>query len=169
MPARRWPLLFRPAGCPCGAAVRDDGGLSAASRIAVTATRRELDPSGPPVSLDQIVVTAGSNQLLHLVSESLLDPGDIVLCASPTYFVYLGLLAGVGAAVGVASDADGMIPEALEETLLAISGAGRVAPRQSRLPGSVFRQSCRHDHAPAPPRGGRGNRQTLVAAETRST
>ena len=64
------------------------------------------------------MVTAGSNQLLHLVSESLLDPGDIVLCASPTYFVYLGLLAGLGVrAVGVAGDGDGMIPEALDETL----------------------------------------------------
>ena len=79
---------------------------------------QKLDPPGPPTSADQIVVTAGSNQLLHLVSESLLDPGDVVLCAAPTYFVYLGLLAGLGArAVGVASDADGLIPEALEETL----------------------------------------------------
>ncbi len=79
---------------------------------------RRTDPQGPPISLDQIVVTAGSNQLLHLVSESLLDPGDIVLCAAPTYFVYLGLVAGLGArAVGVASDAAGMIPAALEETL----------------------------------------------------
>jgi 2-aminoadipate transaminase len=70
----------------------------------------------PPV--EQIVVTAGSNQLLHLISESLLDPGDIVLCASPSYFVYLGLLAGLGVrAVGVASDEAGMIPEALVETL----------------------------------------------------
>lgn len=76
---------------------------------------------------DQIVVTAGSNQLLHLVSESLLDPGDVVLCASPTYFVYLGLLAGLGAeAVGVASDEAGMIPEALEETLQQLDGAGRL-------------------------------------------
>jgi len=79
---------------------------------------RQADPQGPPLSLDQMVVTAGSNQLLHLVSESLLDPGDIVLCAAPTYFVYLGLLAGLGArAVGVASDAAGLVPAALEETL----------------------------------------------------
>jgi 2-aminoadipate transaminase len=53
-----------------------------------------------------------------LVSESLLDPGDVVLCAAPTYFVYMGLLAGIGAcARGVASDQAGMIPESLEETL----------------------------------------------------
>jgi len=55
-----------------------------------------LDSSGPAISPDQVVITAGSNQLLHLVSESLFDPGDIVLCASPTYFVYLGLVGGLG-------------------------------------------------------------------------
>ena len=38
---------------------------------------------------------AGSNQLLHLVGEVLLDPGDYVLCAAPTYFVFLGMLASL--------------------------------------------------------------------------
>jgi len=67
---------------------------------------------------DRIVLTAGSNQMLHLVTECLCDPGDIVLCAAPTYFVYLGLLSGLGVrAVGAAADQDGLIPEALEEEL----------------------------------------------------
>ena len=34
-----------------------------------------------------------------------LDPGDIVLCAAPSYFVFLGTLANLGArSVGVAAD-----------------------------------------------------------------
>jgi 2-aminoadipate transaminase len=70
------------------------------------------------VSVEQIVVTAGSNQLLHLVGECLLDAGDIVLCASPTYLVFLGTLSNIGArSVGIAVDDQGMIPEALEEEL----------------------------------------------------
>jgi len=70
------------------------------------------------LSSDRVVVTAGSNQLLHLVGETLLDPGDIVLCASPSYFVFLGMLGNQGArAVGVATDEQGIIPEALEEEL----------------------------------------------------
>lgn len=89
---------------------------------------RQADPQGPPVALDQIVVTAGSNQLLHLVSESLLDPGDIVLCAAPSYFVYLGLLAGLGVrAVGVASDSGGLVPAALKETLARCERDGELA------------------------------------------
>lgn len=70
------------------------------------------------VGLDQVVLTAGSNQLLYLLADTLLDPGDIVLTASPTYLVFLGIVNNVGArAMGVASDECGPIPEALEETL----------------------------------------------------
>jgi 2-aminoadipate transaminase len=70
------------------------------------------------LSIDQVVLTAGSNQLLHLVADALLDPGDIVFCATPTYFVFLGVLGNLGArAWGIASDADGIIPEAVEEQL----------------------------------------------------
>ncbi len=68
--------------------------------------------------LDQLVLTAGSNQLLHLVVESLVDPGDIILCTSPTYLVFLGTLDNVGArAVGVKVDQYGMCPESLEDVL----------------------------------------------------
>jgi len=70
------------------------------------------------LTVEQTVLTAGSNQLLHLVCESLLDPGDIVLCSAPTYFVLLGTLANVGArSVGVQTDENGMIPEALDQQL----------------------------------------------------
>jgi 2-aminoadipate transaminase len=92
-------------------------GLPALRRLLVERARA-LDECKTSMSPDQVVITAGSNQLLHLVSESLLDPGDIVLCAAPTYFVYMGLLTGLGAqAVGVATDQDGIVPDALEETL----------------------------------------------------
>lgn len=88
---------------------------------------RAADGTGRMPALEQVIVTAGSNQLLHLVSESLLNPGDIVLCASPTYFVYMGVLEGVGArAVGVASDEAGMIPEAVTETLQRIDREGQL-------------------------------------------
>ncbi len=70
------------------------------------------------VDLDRVVLTAGSNQLLHLVSETLLDPGDIVLCSSPSYFVFLGTLQNLDArTVGIATDQDGMIPDSLQQQL----------------------------------------------------
>lgn len=78
-----------------------------------------------PETLDRVVITAGSNQLLHLVAESLLDPGDIVLCAAPTYLVFLGTVANLGARTwSVETDDLGMIPDALEATLQQFAESG---------------------------------------------
>lgn len=67
---------------------------------------------------ERMILTAGSNQFLHLVSECTLAEGDIVLCAAPTYFVYLGLLKDMGVrAFGIEADDQGMIPESLNEGL----------------------------------------------------
>lgn len=87
-----------------------------------------LGPGGSGPTLDQIVVTAGSNQLLHLVADTLLNPGEIVLCAAPSYFVFLDTLANVGArTVGVEVDCNGIIPEALDEELARRKTAGELA------------------------------------------
>ena len=74
---------------------------------------------------DQIVVTNGSQQLLALLTEALINPGDIVLTAWPSYFVYTGVLKTSGAQVrGTEIDAEGVIPEQLEKQFqsLAITG-----------------------------------------------
>jgi 2-aminoadipate transaminase len=77
------------------------------------------------LSLDQVVVTAGSNQLLHLLGDSLLDPGDLVICGAPSYFVILGTLKSLGAsALGVEIDQHGLIPEAIEEELARLERSG---------------------------------------------
>ncbi|GIX00775.1 MAG: aminotransferase [Pirellulaceae bacterium] len=76
-------------------------------------------------AVEQLIATAGSNQLLHLITEALIDPGDIVVAAAPTYFVFMGTLKGAGARVfGVSSDEDGMQIEALKETLEQLDGQG---------------------------------------------
>ncbi len=85
---------------------------------------RSIAPRPP---IENVLLTAGSNQLLHLVGEVLFDPGDLVLCAAPSYFVYLGLVAGLGVtSVGIAIDDDGMIPESLEEELSRREKAGQL-------------------------------------------
>ncbi|MBN1590239.1 MAG: PLP-dependent aminotransferase family protein [Pirellulales bacterium] len=79
------------------------------------------------VSIDQVVVTAGSNVLLFLVADSLLDPDDIVLCGAPSYFVFLGILANLGVrAVGVETDEQGLIPEAVDEELARRAASGEL-------------------------------------------
>lgn len=75
--------------------------------------------------VDQVLLTAGSNQLLALLADALLDPGDCVLCDAPSYFVFTGLVQSVGAhCVGIATDANGMRIDALEDALAAQAAAG---------------------------------------------
>ncbi|GAC1465052.1 MAG: PLP-dependent aminotransferase family protein [Isosphaeraceae bacterium] len=64
------------------------------------------------------IVTSGSQQLLYLVAEALIDPGDIVLVESPTYFVFLGLMESRGARlIGVETDEGGLRIDALDKIL----------------------------------------------------
>ncbi len=76
-------------------------------------------------SADRIILTSGSNQFLQLLSEAILDPGDIVLVAAPTYFVYVGTLKGIGARViGIPADEHGMDIEALQSKMAELKAQG---------------------------------------------
>jgi 2-aminoadipate transaminase len=80
------------------------------------------------VDRSHVVITTGSQQLLQLISDVLIDPGDIVLMGAPDYFVFMGVLAGLGARViGVAMDEQGLVPEALRETLARLDRSGDLA------------------------------------------
>jgi 2-aminoadipate transaminase len=75
----------------------------------------------------QVVLTTGSQQLLSVVGEILLDPGDICLVAAPTYFVFLGVLNGLGArAVPIPADENGLPTDLLEQELERIESAGEL-------------------------------------------
>jgi 2-aminoadipate transaminase len=81
----------------------------------------------PESHADRMILTAGSNQFLQIASESLLDSGDIVLCAAPTYFVYLYVLRDLGARpFGIATDDEGIIPSELEATLAYLETTGEL-------------------------------------------
>ena len=72
--------------------------------------------AGKDIPPDEVILTSGSQQLLHLITDVLINEGDIVLVEDPTYFVYMGTLQAAGANVlGVALDENGIVPEALEE------------------------------------------------------
>ena len=77
---------------------------------------------------DDVVVTVGSQQALDLITRIFIDPGDVLLAEAPSYVGALGAFAAYQAqVVHVAMDADGLIPEALDETIRRLSAAGRRA------------------------------------------
>lgn len=74
------------------------------------------------------LIGSGSQQILYLAAEALLDEGDIVLLEAPTYFVVLGVFNSRGArTIGIDTDAQGLIPEKLEECLAHLKREGQLS------------------------------------------
>jgi len=76
---------------------------------------REGAGAVPP---ERLFLTAGASLALHVICTLFARPGDRVLVAEPTYHLALAQFHDHGLRVeGVASDADGLVPEALEAAL----------------------------------------------------
>jgi 2-aminoadipate transaminase len=81
--------------------------------------------AGVSLSADDVIVTTGSQQLLYMVGELLLDPGDIVIAEAPSYFVYHGTLTSLGVrTLQVPMDEEGMDTAALEDLLVRLEKTG---------------------------------------------
>jgi 2-aminoadipate transaminase len=75
---------------------------------------------------DDVVVTVGSQQALDLVTRILCDPGDVVVAEAPSYVGALSVFAAYETAVvHVPMDGEGLLPEALRETLDRLHREGR--------------------------------------------
>jgi 2-aminoadipate transaminase len=87
-----------------------------------------LSPDDMGASADNIVVSSGSQQLLFILSDVLIDPGDVVITAWPSYFVYTGTLESMGAKVrAVEMDAGGMRTDSLRAVLGQLADEGMLA------------------------------------------
>jgi DNA-binding transcriptional MocR family regulator len=81
---------------------------------------------GIAVHPDDVVVTTGSQQALDLVTRIFVDPGDVIVAEAPSYVGALSVFRAYQAdVIHVAMDANGLIPEALAETLASCRAAAR--------------------------------------------
>jgi Transcriptional regulators containing a DNA-binding HTH domain and an aminotransferase domain (MocR family) and their eukaryotic orthologs len=77
-----------------------------------------LASQGLQTRSENVLITAGSQQALSLVSQLLLKPGDVILVESPTYSGALDLFRALNfEVVGIPMDSQGMQVEALEKLL----------------------------------------------------
>lgn len=77
-------------------------------------------------SVDDVVVTTGSQHALELVTKLFIDPGDVVIAEAPSYVTALTVFKSYQATVShVPIDEFGLIPEALEERIAALRAEGR--------------------------------------------
>ena len=75
---------------------------------------------------EDVIVTTGSQQAVDIITELFVDPGDVVLTEAPTYVGSLSIFATYQADVQqVPIDAGGVVPEALEETIVRLEREGR--------------------------------------------
>jgi 2-aminoadipate transaminase len=86
-----------------------------------------VKPSDINLSVADVVLTTGSQQLLYLLGETLFNSGDIVICEAPSYFVYHGVLQSRGVKVlTVPMDDGGMDVDALAELLAKLERTGEL-------------------------------------------
>lgn len=73
---------------------------------------------GMSVHPDQVLMTGGSGPAIALFVQLLTNPGDVLLTEDYTYLGTLTIMRNLRArVVGVKTDAQGIVPEALEETI----------------------------------------------------
>jgi 2-aminoadipate transaminase len=95
--------------------------------LARTTALDSMKPSELSLTMGDVVVTTGSQQLLYLLGELLLDPGDIVITEAPSYFVYQGTLNSLGArTLAVPMDDEGMNTDALADLLARLERSGEL-------------------------------------------
>ncbi len=81
---------------------------------------------GIRASVDDVVVTTGSQHALELVSKLFLDPGDVVIAEGPSYVTALVVFRSFQADVAhVEMDDLGLIPQSLRETIAGLREQGR--------------------------------------------
>ncbi|HXD62381.1 MAG TPA: PLP-dependent aminotransferase family protein [Lacisediminihabitans sp.] len=81
---------------------------------------------GIRASVDDVVVTTGSQHALELMAKLFLDPGDVVLAEAPSYLTAIVVFKSFQAEVShVAMDEHGLIPEALRERIANLRAEGK--------------------------------------------
>ena len=91
--------------------------LREADSEALSATN-VTEPAHEHLTGANILLTSGSNQMLCTAVDVLADPGDVILCAAPTYFVFTGFLENMSVhSFGYETDEYGPIPESVNEAL----------------------------------------------------
>lgn len=77
-------------------------------------------------SVDDVVVTTGSQHALELLAKLFLDPGDVVIAEGPSYVTAITVFRSFQAeTIHSPMDADGLEPQALRETIARVKASGK--------------------------------------------
>ena len=77
-----------------------------------------MKEAGVVTDTENIMITTGSQQGINFSAQLFVDPGDTVICETPTYLGALNTFSVAGAqCIGIPVESDGMNIEALQQTL----------------------------------------------------
>jgi 2-aminoadipate transaminase len=80
----------------------------------------QMTAEGFAVSVENVLITTGSQQAIYLLGKIFLDPGDLAMVEAPTYLATIQAWNSFEARyLEMSADADGIITERLEEQMLA--------------------------------------------------
>jgi 2-aminoadipate transaminase len=81
---------------------------------------------GIRASVDDVVVTTGSQHALELVTKIFIDPGDVVLAEGPSYVTAMVVFKSYQAVIEHSEmDEHGLVPEALRQKIASLKAAGK--------------------------------------------
>jgi DNA-binding transcriptional MocR family regulator len=81
---------------------------------------------GIRASVDDVVVTTGSQHALELIAKLFLDPGDVVIAEGPSYVTAITVFRSFqGEVVHSTMDDEGLVPEDLRATIARVRSEGR--------------------------------------------
>jgi 2-aminoadipate transaminase len=80
---------------------------------------------GLDISIENLIITTGSQQAIDLISKIFLDRGDVVMCGLPSYLGAINTFLVYGARLkGIPLDNCGMRPDDLETSIVQLQKAG---------------------------------------------
>ncbi len=144
-----------------GAAALQYGTTEGDIKLRTLLVERHNLKDGLSLSLNNIMITTGSQQALDLCGKIFINRGDVVLCGLPSYLGGLNAFSNYGARLkGIPLDDQGMRPDLLEKTIISLKNEGSIIkfiyiipdfqnptgvtlPRSRRL--EIIRIAERHD------------------------
>ncbi|MBR1456460.1 MAG: PLP-dependent aminotransferase family protein [Oscillospiraceae bacterium] len=80
---------------------------------------RLLTPKGVPAQADDVLIVNGGLETMNLLCQVFIDPGDVILCESPTFVHCVEIFEMFQArCIGCETDEQGIVPEDVEAKIL---------------------------------------------------
>ena len=102
-----------------GAEALQYGPVQGIRQLREIVAKKLLSPKGIPASPDDILIVNGGLETMNLLCQVFINPGDVILCESPTFVHCVEIFEMFEAkCIGCKTDENGIVPEDVERKIL---------------------------------------------------